>query len=70
MASKIFFVDKHFESWDTKIHGPRKYLQSFYMAALIDKCGANKNYPLAIFRNGISKKTRSSYKSTMNDGTP
>ena len=39
------------------------------MAALIDECGNNKNDPLAMFRNGISKYTISSYKGTMNDGT-
>ena len=38
------------------------------MEALIDKCGTTKHYPLAMFLNGISKNTRSSYKGTMNDG--
>ena len=33
---KSFFVEKDFESWDPKIHGPRNYLQSFYVAALIE----------------------------------
>ena len=33
-------------------------------------CGTNKNHPLAMFRNGIYKKKRSSYKGTMNNGTP
>ena len=32
-----FYVEKYFESWDPKIHGPRIYLQSFYMAALIEE---------------------------------
>ena len=52
---KIFFVEKYFESWDPKIHGPRNYLQSFYVAALIEECGTKNHYPLAMFRNGISK---------------
>ena len=52
-TTKYFFVDKDFEGWDPKIHGPRNYLQSFYVAALIDECGTNKHYQLAIFRNGI-----------------
>ena len=26
---KSFFVEKYFESWDPKIHGPHNYLQSF-----------------------------------------
>ena len=55
---KSFFVEKHFESWDPKIHGRSNYFQS------------NNNYPLEIFRNGIYKRKRSSYKGTMNDGTP
>ena len=28
-----------FDIWHPKIHGPRNYLQSFYLAALIPKCG-------------------------------
>ena len=49
---KLFF-EKDLDSWDPKTHGPCKYLQSFYVAALIDKCGTPKHYPLAIFQNGI-----------------
>ena len=48
-----FFVVKDFESWYPKIHGPCNYLHSFYVAALIDKCGTNNHYPLEMFRNGI-----------------
>ena len=33
---KSFYVDKYFESWDTKIHGIRNYFQSFYVSALIE----------------------------------
>ena len=39
------------------------------MAALVDKCATNKHDPLAMFINGISRNTISSYKVTMNDGT-
>ena len=49
----LFFVKKYFNSWDPKIHGPRNYLQGFYVAALIDEFGTTNNYPLAMFRNGI-----------------
>ena len=66
---QIGFKGERFESWDPKIHGTRNYLQSFYVDAIIDKCGTNKHYTLAMFRNGILK-TRSSYKCTMNNGTP
>ena len=66
---KYCFVGKYFHSWDSKIHIRRNYLQSFYLDALIDKYSSNKHYPLAIFRNGLSKKTKSSYKGTMNYGT-
>ena len=56
-----FFVEKDFESWDPKIHGPCNYIQGFYVAAIIDKCSTNNHYPLAMFRNGIPKNKRSSY---------
>ena len=66
----MFIVEKYFESWDPKIHGPRNYLQSFYVAAFVDECGTNNHCPLEIFRNGISKNTRSSDKGTINNGSP
>ena len=50
---KSFFVEKYFETWDPKIHGPYNYPQSFYVASLIDECGTKKHYPLTMFRNGI-----------------
>ena len=34
---KSFFVEKYFDSWDPKIHGPRNYLQGFYVAAHINR---------------------------------
>ena len=40
------------------------------MAAIIDKCGTKKHYPLEIFRNGISKKTGSSVTGKMDYGIP
>ena len=67
---KYFFVEKDFESWDLKIYGPCNYIQRFYVTALIDECGNNNNYPLKFFRDGIYKKTKSSYKGTTNNGTP
>ena len=67
---KSFIVEKKFESWDPKIHGCCNCLQSFYVAALIEECGNEKHYLLEMFLNGISKNTRSSYKGTINDGTP
>ena len=67
---KNIFVEKYFNSWDPKINCPRNYLQSFYVDALIEERGTENNYPLAMFRNDISKNSRSSYKGTMNNGTP
>ena len=46
-------VEKDFERWDPKIHRPRNYLQSFYVAALIKEFGTEKHYPLAMFQNSI-----------------
>ena len=67
-TQKYFSVEKYFERWDPKIHGPRNYLRSFYVGYLIDECGTKKHYPLEMFRNSISKKARSSYKGTTNNG--
>ena len=65
-----YLFEEYFESWDTKIHGPCNYFQGFYMDALIEECGTTNHYPLEMFRNCISKNTRSSYKVTINYGTP
>ena len=48
-TQKYFFVEKYFESWDPKFYGPHNYLQIFYVAALIDKCGTTKHCPLVMF---------------------
>ena len=69
-TSKYVCVEKYFESWDTKIHGPRNYLQIFYVDALIDKCGTPKYYPLAMYQNGICKETRSSVTGNTDNGIP
>ena len=66
---KSFFVEKYFDSWDPKIHGTRNYLQS-YVASLIDEYYTKKHYPLSMFRNSISKKTRSSVIGMTEDGIP
>ena len=34
-----FFVEENFNIWHPNIQCPRNYLQSFYLAALIPKCG-------------------------------
>ena len=36
---KHVFVERYFDRWDPKIHGPYNYLQSFYVDALIDEYG-------------------------------
>ena len=38
-----FFVEENLDSWHPKNHGPQNYLQSFYLAALIHKCGEKNN---------------------------
>ena len=37
-----FFVEENLNSWHPKTHGPCNYLQIFYLAALIHKCGEKK----------------------------
>ena len=65
-----FFVEENLVSWNPKTHGPRNYLQSFYLAALIHKCREKNKYPYAeirIFSAGI--RTRSFQKENDNNGT-
>ena len=38
-----FFVEENLGDWHPKTHGPRNYLQSFYLAALIHKCRKKNN---------------------------
>ena len=62
------FVEANLDSWNPKTHGPRNYLQSFYLADLIHKCG--KKNPLAEIRNFTAgRRTRSSQKERDNNGT-
>ena len=44
-----FFVEENLESWHPKTHGPCNYLQSFYLAALIHKCGKKNNIHMLRF---------------------
>ena len=54
----------------SQTHGPRHYLQIFYLAAIIHKCGGEKQYPYAEIRNFTAgKRTRSSQKENDNNGT-
>ena len=65
-----FFVEENLYSWHPKIHGLCNYLQSFYLSALIQKCGGKKHYPYAEFLNVSSRKiTILSHKESDNNGT-
>ena len=55
-TQKCVFAEKDFDIWDPKNHGPRNYLQIFYVATLNDKYGTNNHYPLALFQNGKYKR--------------
>ena len=44
-----FFVEENLVSWHPKTHGPRNYIQSFYLAALIHKCGKKNNIHMLRF---------------------
>ena len=55
-----FFVEENLDSWHPKTHGPRNYLQSFYLASLIHKCREKKQYLFAEIRNFTAgRRTRS-----------
>ena len=63
-----FFVEENLVSWHTKTHGPCNYLQNFYLAALIHKCG-RKKYPYAEIRNFTAgRRIRSFQKENDNNG--
>ena len=38
-----FFVEENLGNWHPRNHGPRNYLQSFYLADLIHKCRKKNN---------------------------
>ena len=50
-----FYVEKYLEISDPKIHGPSNYIDIFYVPALIEECGNEKHYPLAMFQNSLWK---------------
>ena len=65
-----FFVEENIGNWHPKTHGPRNYLQSFYLDALIHKCRGGKQYPYAEIRNLTGNRmTRSFQKDSDNNGT-
>ena len=45
-----FFGEEKFDNWHPKTHGPCNYLQSFYLAALIQKCGGESIIHLQSFK--------------------
>ena len=51
-----FFVEENFDTWDPKIHGPRNYLQSFYLAELIQKCGEKLIIHMQRFEMAVQEK--------------
>ena len=51
-----FFVEENFDSWHPKTHSSRNYLQSFYLAALIQKCGKKNNIHLQSFEMLVQEK--------------
>ena len=50
------FVEENFDSWHPKTHGPRNYLQSFYLAAHIQKCVKKNNIHLQSFEMLVQEK--------------
>ena len=64
------FFKEFFDSWHPKTHVSRKYCQSCYFAAIIQKWGGIYIYPFAEFWSVITRKrTRSSHKESDNNGT-
>ena len=46
---KDFFVEEKKGNWHPRTHGPRNYLQSFYLAAIIHKCREKINIHMLRF---------------------
>ena len=67
LTDGAFFVEDDFPDWNPKIHGPRNFLQSFYIAALAHKSGRLKDFPMADTRYGLSQETRSSANNASNE---
>ena len=44
-----FFVEENLICWHPKTHAPRNYLQSFYLASHIHKCGKKNNIHILRF---------------------
>ena len=44
-----FFFEENLGGWHPKTHRPRNFLQSFYLADLIHKCGKKINIHMLIF---------------------
>ena len=44
-----FFFKEYLVIWNPQTHGPRNYLHSFYLAALIHKCGRKNNIHMLRF---------------------
>ena len=52
------FVGENFDSWYPKTHGSRNYLQSFYLAALIQKSGKKNNIHMQTFEMLVQQKDK------------
>ena len=63
-----FFVEENLGNWHPKTHGPRNYLHSFYLAALIHKYGGGNSFA-EIQNFTAGRRTRSSQKESDNNGT-
>ena len=57
-----FFVKENLVNWYPKTHGPRNYLQSFYLDALIHKFWGKKQYPYAEIRNLLQAEGQDHYR--------
>ena len=65
-----FLVEENLVSWHPKTHVPRNCLQSFYLAALINKFRKQEQYPYAEFLNvSAGIRTRSFQKENNNNET-
>ena len=60
-----FFVGGNLGNWHPRTHGPRNYIQSFYLAALIHKCREKINIHMLRFEILLETKGQDHFRTKM-----
>ena len=60
-----FFVEENLVNWHPRTHGPRNYVQSFYLASLIHKCRGKINIHMLRFEILLETKGQDHFRKKM-----